>query len=404
MAFTETLQHPKLVCIETASTCTAKCIICPYEENWKAKIEHGMMSTEMFKKIVDECDANGVEEMFLCGNNDPLLDPRIVEMLEYAGKTNCKIILSSNMSFINDKIIDAIIANADHFIMSFHCHNFKDHSLVMGVDTENAMKNIEKFREKYSKASKSARPKIVINNHVCDSIVDRLKLEAYWRRKGFHPEFDVFASRASALYDIKPGEVKFCGQGDQPFTTMVISWNGELYPCCNDWSRKVSYGNVSEGVMKVWHGEKMNELRDMINGKANVPDDFLCRKCEYARERKGTTIEWFKRKKLLKQRGWTKEQELRTMQINAEKLRQKGLVVPEASMSKDGVIQVHKHIEDHHVAAPAQLSQNVSEPTPFGVHTHNGKINIIQDDKKVNGHSSDDCGSGNCGCGSGGCH
>jgi len=354
-----------------------------------------MMSMDMFKKIVDECNENHVDEIFLCGNNDPLLDPRMTEMLEYAGKTSCKIILSSNMSFINDKIIDAIIRNADHFIMSFHCHNFSDHNLVMGVDTDTVMKNVETFRQKYAKAPKNERPKIVINNHVCDSIIDRIKLETYWRRKGFHPEFDVFASRASALYDVKPGEVKFCGQGDQPFTTMVIAWNGELYPCCNDWSRKVSYGNVSEGLMKAWHGERMDELRDMINGKKQYPDDFLCTKCEYARERKGTTIEWFWRKKLLKKRGWTKEQELRTMQINSEKLHQRGISVPQASVNADRVIQVHKSSENSQIEV--HHHGHTSGHAPNG----SGKINIIQDHDKEDSHGG--CGSGSCSCGSGGC-
>jgi len=57
-----------------------------------------------------------------------------------------------------------------------------------------------------------------------------------------------------------------------------IYWNGDLICCDRDFDAKNPLGNVKDGVMNIWNGHKMQELRKK-HIMRNLDDVPSCGKC-----------------------------------------------------------------------------------------------------------------------------
>jgi radical SAM protein with 4Fe4S-binding SPASM domain len=63
-----------------------------------------------------------------------------------------------------------------------------------------------------------------------------------------------------------------------PWESMCMTWEGEMVPCCFDYDKKYSLGNIGDGTLaEIWNGERMRALRRefITNNVTNT----LCRNC-----------------------------------------------------------------------------------------------------------------------------
>lgn len=107
---------------DVASTCNARCVFCAYRkiEN-QSYYRHGVMSFDVFKKAIDQfVDMGGSDIGLTPVVGDPLLDPNLMDKIEYATRTGKikKIYFYSNgiLLYKNDiykKLIDSGINNIE---------------------------------------------------------------------------------------------------------------------------------------------------------------------------------------------------------------------------------------------------------------------------------------------------
>ena len=62
--------------IESTNICNAKCVFCPRDEMHRRQ---GVMSFDLFKKIVDECAALGITHVRVHNYGEPFLDRHLTE-------------------------------------------------------------------------------------------------------------------------------------------------------------------------------------------------------------------------------------------------------------------------------------------------------------------------------------
>ena len=129
--------------VMTSSLCSGKCIICPYPDSYYAK-NFSQMSIEMFTDIIKKYPKIDVLSMYLF--NDPFLEPRLFELMDIARKTSdVKLFsLSTNLSFIPENI-ERLKEFPHELWVSFHGANKETYEKIMGLNYENAMKNIIKL-------------------------------------------------------------------------------------------------------------------------------------------------------------------------------------------------------------------------------------------------------------------
>src|SRR5579859_4490277 len=98
---------PEIVQIESTNICNAKCVFCPRDEMHRRQ---GVMSRELFRKIVDECAALGIRHVRMHNYGEAFLDRYLTEKVRYAKERGIKEVgMISNGSLITEKVARAII-------------------------------------------------------------------------------------------------------------------------------------------------------------------------------------------------------------------------------------------------------------------------------------------------------
>ncbi|MFQ5893440.1 MAG: hypothetical protein ACE5H5_03925, partial [Nitrospinota bacterium] len=69
---------PEIVKIETTNHCNAVCVYCPRDAMTRPK---GLIDEAIFRKLVDECAAEGVKSLHLQNFGEPLLDKMLPDRI-----------------------------------------------------------------------------------------------------------------------------------------------------------------------------------------------------------------------------------------------------------------------------------------------------------------------------------
>lgn len=105
-----------VISIETLNVCNGKCRMCPYQKMTRKK---ELMSMDLFKKIVDDCVAEGVKIFNLNFYNEPFLDPLIFERIRYIKLKHAQAQFFSNASVMDkEKANQALESGLDRINFS----------------------------------------------------------------------------------------------------------------------------------------------------------------------------------------------------------------------------------------------------------------------------------------------
>jgi len=255
------LLHPE-VRYEVTDHCNATCIMCPREEHENGR-PHGIMSTELYKKSIDEVVKLGAKKIVLTGFGEPMLDKGLEEKISYAKTKNLSTYIISNGSVLNSKRALSILeAGLDEIRISFYGMGSDTYNKVMqGLDYEKTKKGLLSFIEKRDK-----------NNFKCKIQLSYLTLPENEKdqdnfQKFWEPLVDYieiwkphnFGDGRS--YRHRDDNLKStCGR---PSTgPLQIQWNGEVIPCCYDYNNKIVLGNAfQDPVLEILNGDKYKLLR-----------------------------------------------------------------------------------------------------------------------------------------------
>ena len=78
---------PPVVLVGITNICNSRCRICPIE---KHPLPKGIMTVELFERIIKECHAMGVQKIILSGG-EPLLDQTLVDKIILSKKIAQKV-------------------------------------------------------------------------------------------------------------------------------------------------------------------------------------------------------------------------------------------------------------------------------------------------------------------------
>src|SRR6476646_126129 len=98
---------PEIVQIEATNICNAKCVFCPRDEMHRRQ---GIMSFELFCKIVDECAELGISHVRVHNYGEPFVDRKLVEKVRYAKQKGIQEVgMISNGSLITEDVARGMI-------------------------------------------------------------------------------------------------------------------------------------------------------------------------------------------------------------------------------------------------------------------------------------------------------
>lgn len=274
--------------IQTKSGCNARCGFCGVNRE-KNRLP-GTMSDELFTKVVDEALTwPGLRKINPYLLNDPLVDRRLEERLEYiiakrGSRRRPLVRIITNAGLLRDGRAERLLRTGiDEVNISFN-------SIVPGVyekamrplKYDRVMGNIRELIRQRDRLS-GKKPKITIWTVLTKEVEDNLAAEkAFWKdlNVGFkarkldnRANSDVEAARLGG----RPLEaVRFC---PVPFWRAWVMWNGDMILCCVDQERSAVLGNCSDRpIREIWNDRPYRQLRE--SWKTRRLAGLLCENCK----------------------------------------------------------------------------------------------------------------------------
>jgi len=278
---------PETVLLETSSGCNGLCIFCPYEEV-KDSLPKGRMEEEIFRKVVDEIARFRPKNLIPCFLNEPLLDPRLIERLQYirSHAPATRINLTTNGSLLTKEKVAALVdGDLLHEInISFQGISKQVYEASMpGLTFEKTRANVE-YLIRYVRQQEKREPEITVTM-VHTKVVEPELREAveYWKGLGVKARVLGYENRSGETDDkIAADQMLPYDACKRPFNTAVITFDGKVVLCCVDYKRKMVMGDLhEESLHAIWKGPRFREVRRLFLAKRRN-DIPACRDCRIA--------------------------------------------------------------------------------------------------------------------------
>lgn len=281
--------YPNRLYMELTNVCNFECIMCPNGRKLMQR-DKGFMDYELAKKIIDEM-APHVNTIVLHIWGESLLHPRIFDIIKYCQKYDIRTELSTNTSLLNKDISKRIIGSG--LSMIYLCVDGVTKETYERVrkngDYENAVNNVKDFikmkndKNRYeNKTTPSVNIQIIVMEETKDEI-DTFKRR--WSVEGVNKinvkPLDTWGGQISEINklvtDKKDIQIKRFHCPNLWYHAHIY-WDGTLVCCDRDFDAKYPLANVKDGVMKVWNGPKMKELRKkhIVQNLDDVPSCSNC--------------------------------------------------------------------------------------------------------------------------------
>jgi radical SAM protein with 4Fe4S-binding SPASM domain len=228
--------------LEVNSMCNRKCSYCP---NVSTQRPTGYMTEALFQKIIsDLADVNFDGNVAYHFYGEPLLDKRLLGFVEYTVRhvPGCRPLIYSNGDFLTlDLFREYIKWGRTKFLITQHDNRMP--SNLQAILTE---------------ASAEER------DHIAIRFANDIEI---MNRSGLIKTMSVPG---------EPLEVP-C---DAPLATMVITMNGNVVLCCNDYLETEVIGNVSSySLREIWCSEPFERFRNALS-KGDRTASNLCVRCD----------------------------------------------------------------------------------------------------------------------------
>jgi len=248
------------------------------------------MEMDVFKKIIHEAKAaSRFTWLHLLG--EPLLHPRIFDMIKICKENGMRVGLSTNAVLLDaDRSRQLLDSGLDSCILAFDGIDKATYEKVrVGGHYELVGKNIDAFL-RLKESLKLSRPWVVIQT-VETSITENQKEEFVLRWK--ERNVDEILIRK---YSTGAGQIKDKDSVTKPehrylvaplkhrppcfllWNSAVILWNGDVSVCCHDGTNgRLVFGNIKrDPLAAIWNSPKIRELRQK-HARSEFPS--ICKDC-----------------------------------------------------------------------------------------------------------------------------
>jgi len=275
--------YPLLVDVELASSCNLKCPMCyTITEHFKKNVRQKVMDWDLYKRVIDEVSGK-VYALRLSWRGESTLHNKFVDAVSYAKEKGIREVsfLTNGWKLDLDYFIELQKAQADWITVSFDGVGEEYNKIRAPLKYEvmlERLRNIHDYKKKYN----LNKPVIKIQG-VWPAI--RSNPEQFYKTLGavsdlvaFNPLIDYLGKDTDILY-----EENFCCP--QLYQRLFVSSTGDVMMCNSDEYGDEIVGNAwEETIHEIWHGPKLQKIRQLhseTDGFKKVP---VCRKCFYPRK------------------------------------------------------------------------------------------------------------------------
>ena len=268
---------PEIVQIESTNICNAKCVFCPRDEMHRRQ---GVMSWDLYRKIVDECAELGITHIRVHNYGEPFIDKRLVEKVRYAKQKGIEEVgMISNGSLITDAVARGMIdAGLDAINISVDASGKEVfESTRLGLKYDKVIANIERLVRIRAELGKR-RPKLILSFVRQNNSIDEQAFIEHWRAVADKIHITDLHNWAGTLN--RESDVNYpCYR---PWLTFTVLWDGRVSLCCADFDGRHILGDLNSSTIKdIWNAEPYVQTR-RAHLESGGPD--ICQSCDLPRK------------------------------------------------------------------------------------------------------------------------
>ncbi|MCP4219518.1 MAG: radical SAM protein [bacterium] len=282
------IDFPKLLLLQASSYCNYTCLMCRRHIHVPQRDDTGLgeghMSPRLIEKLVEECRP---EKSFLgfhfAEYGEPLMNPRMAEMISIISRSGLKSQVVTNGFYLDDKMCRQLIeAGLSKIKISFQGATEEKYKFWRNNDYyRKIVENVHRLVEIRDRMKSDLF--IQVGTSSCDDTEEELQqFVSYWENKVDHVYWNYtalnhlqgepFLEKVNIIRQA-PLKSETCWE---LFLRMTVVWDGRVTQCACDEEHFIGDLNTST-IRDIWHGDKMNENRQLILTRGNVLEH--CKYC-----------------------------------------------------------------------------------------------------------------------------
>ncbi len=288
---------PFTISVEPTTACNLRCPECPSGLRAFTR-PTGNLKADFFKNTLDEV-AETLLYLIFYFQGEPYINPKFLEMVNYAHQKGIYTITSTNGHFLNDENArETILSGLDRLIISV---DGTTQEVYESYRKEGKLKHVLQGARnivKWKKQLKSKTPHTIFqflvvkpNEHQISEVyklaeeigIDEVKLKTaqiydFENGNPLIPSIDKYArykQKEDGSFVIKNYLLNHCWK---LWHSCVITWDGLVVPCCFDKDATHRLGDLKETTFhELWQGKDYQRFRRMIfQGRDKID---ICKNC-----------------------------------------------------------------------------------------------------------------------------
>jgi MoaA/NifB/PqqE/SkfB family radical SAM enzyme len=288
---------PITISFEPTTACNLRCPECPSGLRQFSR-ETGNLKDDFFRETIDQLHRH-LSYLIFYFQGEPYINPKFLDMVDYASQKGIYTITSTNGHFLNDENARKTIESGlDRLIISVDGTTqdvYQKYRVEGKLETVlQGARNVVKWK----KLLKSSTPHIIFqflvvrpNEHQIKDVfqlakeigIDEVKLKTaqvydYKNGNDLIPtigKYSRYALQKDGSYRVKNELLNHCWK---LWHACVITWDGLVVPCCFDKDALHRLGDLkSKKFVDVWQGEEYQFFRKkLLNGRQEID---ICTNC-----------------------------------------------------------------------------------------------------------------------------
>ncbi|MBN2662868.1 MAG: SPASM domain-containing protein [Bacteroidales bacterium] len=287
---------PFSVSVEPTTMCNLKCPECPVGKNILNRSK-GTISFYLFENIINQ-SSKYLLNLFLYFQGEPFLSGNIFSLIEYAHKKKIFVSTSTNGHFLTPDFAEKTVKSGlDKLIISMDGTTqsvYETYRIGGNINkVKDAIKNIVDAKIKL----KSKTPFVEVQFLVFSTNEHQInEMKLFCKEQNV----DQLSFKSAQIYDFEinnsllPKNIKYRRYKNENqkwilkkklknrcfrlWNSIVVTWNGDVLPCCFDKDAKYSFGNVNNNnVADLISNKKFkNFAKQLQNNRKNID---ICNNC-----------------------------------------------------------------------------------------------------------------------------
>jgi len=267
--------------IETSALCNMDCPMCfTTTDEYKRKVDKGLMDFSLFKKIIDEAVRYKIYSIRISHRGEPFINPQVVDFISYAKRAGVKEVSSlSNILALTPELFEkSMEAGLDWLTVSFDGLGKTYETIRKPAVFEESVRKIKEYR-RIKDTAKSYKPVI--------------KIQSVWPAiegcaKEYIGLFDMYVDAITSnplidyLHNDEAETIEYWENFDcpTPYQRLTILFNGLVPYCHNDEFNTLIVGDANnDSIHDIWNGPEMAKIRQIHKERKGVSLLTACKRC-----------------------------------------------------------------------------------------------------------------------------